>query len=102
MLFYAFWDFGGGLTPARRLKFCLSKSQWQTGLAASMTVFDDGRTYSLPQSGNIVAPVGLDVCDGAHSLGVMKKGKSRASRGGWNPTLTSKSTTLGWGNRGMY
>jgi hypothetical protein len=28
------------------------------------------------RSGNIVAPVGLEVCDGGHGLGVMKKGGS--------------------------
>lgn len=33
-----------------------------------------GTPLHCSSSGNIVAPVGLEVCDGAHSLGVMKKG----------------------------
>lgn len=34
----------------------------------------DGHTLGCFSSGDIVAPVGLEVCDGSHSLGVMKKG----------------------------
>ena len=33
----------------------------------------DGHTPGCFSSGDIVAPVGLEVCDGSHSLGVMKK-----------------------------
>jgi hypothetical protein len=34
---------------------------------------EDGHTSELPQSGFILASLGLEVCDGAHSSGVMKK-----------------------------
>ena len=54
----------------------------------------DGHTSALLQAGDIVAPVGLEVCDGSHSLGVMKKVilKSGAVR---TPTHSQKTRMCG-------
>ncbi|MGC2516767.1 MAG: hypothetical protein WA383_19785, partial [Terriglobales bacterium] len=57
---------------------CLSKSHWQTGLGGFAVRLWRRAHLLIALSVNIVASVGLDVCDGAHWLGVMKKVKGPA------------------------
>ncbi len=132
----------------------MSKSAENGFGAASRAVLGERRTFGCPNQIFIIANNGMEVCDGAHRLFVMKKtadrsrrhsgarqpfdpvseeGNGSRRRGGrqqgtgagvetavkkkrvggtlrsrgeisvstrqWNPTLTSKGTTLGWGTR---
>ena len=55
----------------------MSKSVENGFGAASRAVLVDGLTSELPQSRFILALVGVDVCDNAHWLGVMKTNQGR-------------------------
>ena len=61
----------------------MSKSGENSFGAASRAVLVGGRSSSLPQSEPIVASGGLEVCDGAHRLGVMKRLEVAKSPEGW-------------------
>jgi hypothetical protein len=54
----------------------LSKSAENGFGAGPRAVLGDGRTPGCPNQMGILALGGLEVCDGGHWLGVMKKGSS--------------------------
>ena len=71
---------GRGLTPliGRSLIIKESLSPYGAGAGSRAVLVDGTRRYCC-RSDDIIAPVGLDVCDGGHGLGVMKKGDQGAA-----------------------
>jgi antitoxin ParD1/3/4 len=72
----------------------LSKSAENGFGKASRTVFVNGHPSSLPQSVDIVALCGLEVCDGGHRLGVMKEGLLRLTEAELGGTVGTEQLFL--------
>ena len=57
----------------------------------------DGTRRNCYRSDDIIAPVGLDVCDGDHGLGVMKEADQGASD--FSGNVPSAHPAIEWGTR---